>query len=79
MSLLIASNHPMLEGLFYNALFAIPIVITNTIGLASLAMLYIYIIFIDFMNAWGHSNFEFIPKQLFDMLPPLKYLIYSPT
>ena len=79
MSLRIASNHPMLEGLFYNALFAIPTVSTIMSGLASLAMFYIYILFIDFMNAWGHSNFEFIPKEVFDMLPPLKYLIYSPT
>jgi aldehyde decarbonylase len=69
----------MVEGVFYNLLFAVPIILPVALGHGSIANMYIYILFIDFMNGWGHSNFEFIPSAVFDMLPPLKYLVYSPT
>lgn len=31
------------------------------------------------MNNMGHCNFEHIPKWLFSMCPPLKYLMYTPS
>ncbi|KAF8388519.1 hypothetical protein HHK36_027194 [Tetracentron sinense] len=35
--------------------------------------------YIDFMNNMGHCNIELVPKRLFHMLPPLKYLMYTPS
>jgi aldehyde decarbonylase len=74
-----ATNHPLLESLFYNALFGVPVMASFAAGCGSLAVAYIYVLFIDFMDAWGHCNFEFIPAKLFRMFPPLKYIVYSPT
>ncbi|XP_063936235.1 very-long-chain aldehyde decarbonylase CER3-like [Daucus carota subsp. sativus] len=42
---------------------------------------------LDFRHTWnilysvclGHSNIEVVPHRIFHLLPPLKYLIYTPT
>jgi aldehyde decarbonylase len=31
------------------------------------------------MNYLGHCNFELVPRLLFDVFPPLKYLMYTPS
>ncbi|PHT95272.1 Protein CER1-like 1 [Capsicum annuum] len=31
------------------------------------------------MNLMGHCNFELIPKWMFSIFPPLKYLMYTPS
>lgn len=46
---------------------------------SSVAALYGYVFFIDFMNNMGHCNFEFFPKKLFSYFPQLKYLSYTPS
>nr|CAD1820911.1 unnamed protein product [Ananas comosus var. bracteatus] len=38
-----------------------------------------YLVYIDFMNYMGHCNFEIVPKWLFGIFPPLKYLMYTPS
>lgn len=50
------------------------LVFTNT---ASVGTMVVYVTYIDFMNNMGHSNFEVVPKWLFAIFPPLKYLIYT--
>lgn len=71
--------HPFAEHMAYFMLFAIPLLTTLFIGTASIASFFGYITFIDFMNNMGHCNFELIPKWLFSIFPPLKYLIYTPS
>ncbi|GMN69770.1 hypothetical protein TIFTF001_038815 [Ficus carica] len=71
--------HPFAELVAYFILFAIPLLITVHTRTASMASVFGYVIYIDFMNNLGHCNFELIPKWLFSMLPPLKYFIYSPS
>ncbi|PON87544.1 Fatty acid hydroxylase [Trema orientale] len=71
--------HPFAELMAYFLLFAIPLLTTTLTGTASLATAFGYITYIDFMNNLGHCNFELIPKWLFSILPPLKYLIYTPS
>ncbi|KAK2986122.1 hypothetical protein RJ640_024621, partial [Escallonia rubra] len=71
--------HPFAEHIAYFTLFAIPMLTVVFTGTGSLASLLGYITYIDFMNNLGHCNFEVIPKRLFSILPPLKYLMYTPT
>lgn len=74
-----SSNHPFLEHLFYHSLFSMPLATAFLLGHFSVGLVYVYALFVDFMNSWGHCNFEFIPTWVFDALPPLKYIVYSPT
>ncbi|RZC19978.1 very-long-chain aldehyde decarbonylase CER1-like [Glycine soja] len=69
--------HPFAEHILYFLLFAIPkltLVFTKT---ASVGAMLGYVTYIDFMNNMGHCNFEVVPKWLFDIFPPLKYLMYT--
>ncbi|RWR97613.1 protein ECERIFERUM 1-like protein isoform X1 [Cinnamomum micranthum f. kanehirae] len=71
--------HPFAEHLMYFALFTIPLMamlITRTNSIVAMAG---YETYIDFMNNLGHCNFELVPKWLFDVFPPLKYLMYTPS
>lgn len=71
--------HPFGEHIAYFALFAIPLLTTLLTGTGSLIAFAGYITYIDFMNNMGHCNFEHIPKWLFSVFPPLKYLMYTPS
>ncbi|KAJ8498668.1 hypothetical protein OPV22_009220 [Ensete ventricosum] len=71
--------HPFAEELVYFLLFAIPPITTALTGSASIITTYGYLNYIDFMNYMGHCNFEMVPKWLLDSLPPLKYLMYTPS
>ncbi|GER34931.1 fatty acid hydroxylase superfamily [Striga asiatica] len=71
--------HPFGEHVAYFILFAIPLLTTVLTGMASLASFAGYITYIDFMNNMGHCNFEHIPKWVFSVFPPLKYLMYTPS
>nr|GMD95561.1 protein ECERIFERUM 1-like [Ipomoea batatas] len=71
--------HPFGEILAYFLLFAIPTLTTITTGTASNISLIGYFTYIDAMNNLGHCNFEFFPKCLFSIFPPLKYLMYTPS
>ncbi|KAL4600277.1 hypothetical protein ACB092_11G187100 [Castanea dentata] len=71
--------HPFAEHVAYFALFSIPMltaILTDTASIASIAG---YLTYIDFMNNMGHCNHELIPKWLFFIFPPLKYLMYTPS
>ncbi|XP_023757496.1 very-long-chain aldehyde decarbonylase CER1 isoform X1 [Lactuca sativa] len=72
-------THPFAEHIAYFALFAIPLMTVVLSGTASIAAMSGYITYIDIMNNMGHCNFEFIPKSVFTIFPPLKYIIYTPS
>ncbi|MCD7463385.1 hypothetical protein HAX54_050457 [Datura stramonium] len=72
-------DHPFAELLVYYTLFAIPVFTTLFIGTASIASIGAYAICLDFMTPMGHCNFELIPKWMFSVFPPLKYLMYTPS
>ncbi|XP_062220702.1 very-long-chain aldehyde decarbonylase GL1-6-like [Phragmites australis] len=71
--------HPFAEELVYFTLFAIPLLSMVGTNTASVVVANGYLVYIDFMNYLGHCNFEFVPKCLFDVFPPLKYLMYTPS
>ncbi|KAM1369830.1 hypothetical protein ACFX15_039645 [Malus domestica] len=71
--------HPFAEHISYFVLFAIPMLTTMYTGTSSIVSFAGYVTYIDFMNNMGHCNFELIPKWLFTIFPPLKYLLYTPS
>ncbi|XP_051144642.1 very-long-chain aldehyde decarbonylase CER1-like [Andrographis paniculata] len=71
--------HPFAEHIAYFALFSTPLLTTLHMGNASITSILVYLTYIDFMNNMGHCNFEHIPKQIFSIFPPLKYLVYTPS
>ncbi|KAI3512743.1 hypothetical protein L1887_20062 [Cichorium endivia] len=79
-------NHPFTAGhatffehLLLCVIIGVPIIGTTLIGHGSVIMFYSYILAFDFFRCMGHSNVEVLPHQIFDTLPLLKYLIYTPT
>ncbi|KAG8363490.1 hypothetical protein BUALT_Bualt19G0027800 [Buddleja alternifolia] len=71
--------HPFAEHIAYYALFSIPMLSTLYMRNASILQYALYLTYIDFMNNMGHCNFEHIPKWLFTVFPPLKYIMYTPS
>ncbi|XP_050206373.1 very-long-chain aldehyde decarbonylase CER1-like isoform X1 [Mercurialis annua] len=71
--------HPFAEVMVYLMLFAIPPAVVVLSGRASVVALYSYMFYVDFMNNMGHCNFEILPKFIFSIFPPLKYIIYTPS
>ncbi|XP_077252791.1 very-long-chain aldehyde decarbonylase GL1-5-like [Tasmannia lanceolata] len=71
--------HPFAELLSYVVLFSIPQMGMTLTGTGSIAGIAIYLLYSDFMNNLGHCNFEIVPKWLFEIFPPLKYIMYTPS
>ncbi|KAK8969517.1 Protein ECERIFERUM 1 [Platanthera guangdongensis] len=71
--------HPFAEHIVYFLLFSIPLLSTVFAWKASIVQLIGYIAYIDFMNNMGHCNFELVPKWMFSIFPPLKYIMYTPS
>ncbi|CAM0880510.1 unnamed protein product [Alopecurus aequalis] len=71
--------HPFAEVLAYMVLFTTATTSSYLTGTASIMTFQIYMTYIDFMNNMGHCNFELVPTWLFKWVPPLKYLMYTPS
>ena len=71
--------HPFAEHIAYFVLFAIPLLTTTLVGINSIAAATAYLTYVDFMNNMGHCNFEVVPRWVFTIFPPLKYLMYTPS
>ncbi|GMH00668.1 hypothetical protein Nepgr_002507 [Nepenthes gracilis] len=71
--------HPFAEHIAYFLLFAIPMLSTLYTGTTSIIAIVGYLTYIDFMNNMGHCNFELVPKWVFLVFPPLKYIMYTPS
>ncbi|KAG9445775.1 hypothetical protein H6P81_011903 [Aristolochia fimbriata] len=71
--------HPFGEHLLYFTLFTIPLISMTSTRTSSIFIIAAYETYIDFMNNLGHCNFELVPKWLFQLFPPLKYIMYTPS
>ncbi|PIN06813.1 hypothetical protein CDL12_20630 [Handroanthus impetiginosus] len=71
--------HPFAEHIAYYMLFSIPMLSSLFMENASILSMSVYLTYIDFMNNMGHCNFEHIPKWLFSIFSPLKYIMYTPS
>ncbi|CAH2049722.1 unnamed protein product, partial [Thlaspi arvense] len=76
---LTAGSATFLEHLILTAVIGLPVLGSCTIGYGSISMIYGYVLVFDFLRCLGHSNVEIVPRQLFEKLPFLKYLLYTPT
>ncbi|RAL44137.1 hypothetical protein DM860_016383 [Cuscuta australis] len=74
-----AGHATVLEHIVLGAIMGIPVVGACMIGRGSTAMIYGYVLTFDFLRCLGHCNVEVFPHQLFEALPFLRYLIYTPT
>ncbi|CAI7834426.1 unnamed protein product, partial [Closterium sp. NIES-54] len=74
-----AHVHTFLEQAGHALLLCVPVVGTWLLGGASIGALYAYWLACDWLNAVGHCNFEFVPVWLLRAVPPLKYLVHTPT
>ncbi|TVU15286.1 hypothetical protein EJB05_38798 [Eragrostis curvula] len=71
--------HPFAEHVVYFMLFSIATLTPIFMGCGSVLGVVLYIAYIDFMNNMGHCNVELVPKWIFQVFPPLKYLMYTPS
>ncbi|KAG1364419.1 very-long-chain aldehyde decarbonylase GL1-1 [Cocos nucifera] len=68
-----------LEHLFLCAVMGAPLLGACLLGTGSAGLVYGYVLLFDFLRCMGHSNVEVLPHGLFQALPFLRYLIYTPT
>ncbi|XP_073002940.1 very-long-chain aldehyde decarbonylase GL1-2-like [Typha latifolia] len=68
-----------LEHIILTLIMGGPILGAFLIGSGSIGLLYSHIIIFDFMRCMGHSNVEVVHHKVFEAIPVLKYLIYSPV
>nr|KAJ0208327.1 hypothetical protein LSAT_V11C500242950 [Lactuca sativa] len=74
-----AGHATFLEHLLLCVIMGIPILGSTLIGHGSIIMFYGYVLVFDFLRCMGHSNIEVVPHHIFDTMPMVKYLIYTPT
>ncbi|KAK4481641.1 hypothetical protein RD792_012548 [Penstemon davidsonii] len=74
-----AGHATFLEHLLLTVVVGVPIICSFVIGHGSLVLVYGYVLMFDFLRCLGHSNVEIIPHRVFDVIPFLKYIIYTPT
>uniref|UniRef100_A0A2P2Q447 Protein ECERIFERUM 3 n=1 Tax=Rhizophora mucronata TaxID=61149 RepID=A0A2P2Q447_RHIMU len=68
-----------LEHLVLTIVSGIPIIGSSAIGYGSKSLIYGYLLIFDFLRCLGHCNVEVFPHQLFEVLPFLRYLLYTPS
>ncbi|KAK2358882.1 Fatty acid hydroxylase superfamily [Trifolium repens] len=76
---LTAGNATFLEHIILTAVIGIPIFGASMMGYGSGSLVYGYVLIFDFLRCFGHCNVEIVPHKLFEALPFLKYVIYTPT
>ncbi|CAA2961447.1 ECERIFERUM 3 [Olea europaea subsp. europaea] len=74
-----AGHATFLEHLFLTIVIGIPIIGSFVLGYGSLSLIYGYVLIFDTLRCLGHSNVEIIPHQIFDKIPLLRYVVYTPT
>ncbi|KAG6698882.1 hypothetical protein I3842_08G041600 [Carya illinoinensis] len=74
-----AGNATLLEHLVLTGIIGIPILGASLMGYGSISMIYAYVLIFDFLRCLGHCNVEVVPYQIFETIPFLRYLIYTPT
>ncbi|KAL0441781.1 UNVERIFIED_CONTAM: Very-long-chain aldehyde decarbonylase CER3 [Sesamum radiatum] len=74
-----AGHASFLERLLLCVVIGIPTLGTAFTGHGSVGLIYSYLLVFDFLRCLGHSNVEVLPGSLFQAIPLLKYLIYTPT
>lgn len=74
-----AGNATFLENLVLSVVIGIPIIGASLLGYGSLGLIFGYISIFDFLRCLGHCNVEVVPHTVFEAVPVLRYLLYTPT
>ncbi|XP_042500920.1 very-long-chain aldehyde decarbonylase CER3 [Macadamia integrifolia] len=74
-----AGNSTLLEHLILSAIIGVPILGASMSGYGSKGLIYGYVLMFDFFRCLGHSSVEVVPHVIYEILPILKYLLYTPT
>ncbi|KAG7023416.1 Protein ECERIFERUM 3 [Cucurbita argyrosperma subsp. argyrosperma] len=74
-----AGNATFLEHLAWSLVIGAPILGTSLLGYGSTTMIFCYVLVFDFLRCLGLSNVEIVPHRLFEAVPILRYLLYTPT
>lgn len=76
---LAAGHATLFEHLLLVPVIGIPILGACLVGYGSVILIYAYVLMFDLLRCFGHCNIEIVPHQIFEALPFLRYLLYSPT
>uniref|UniRef100_A0A453NI87 aldehyde oxygenase (deformylating) n=4 Tax=Triticinae TaxID=1648030 RepID=A0A453NI87_AEGTS len=68
-----------LEALLLTLTTGVPLAGAFLMGAGSLGLVYVHLLTFDYLRSMGYSNVEVISHRVFEALPPLRYLIYTPT
>ncbi|ONK69677.1 uncharacterized protein A4U43_C05F25570 [Asparagus officinalis] len=68
-----------LEHMVTGVIMGVPILGSLSFGAGSVGLVYGYVLLFDFLRCMGHSNVEVFPYRIFEALPILRYLIYTPA
>ncbi|KAL5548864.1 hypothetical protein UlMin_004095 [Ulmus minor] len=74
-----AGHTTFMEHLVLSIIIGIPIAGASLLGYGSVSLAYGYLSVFDFLRCLGHSNVEVVPHKMFDKIPLLRYLLYTPT
>lgn len=74
-----AGHATFLEHLLLTVIIGVPIIGSFLNGHGSLSLIYVYVLGFDLMRCLGHSNVEILPNWIFETIPFLKYIVYTPT
>lgn len=74
-----AGHATFLEHLMLSMVVGLPIAGTCVLGFGSVNLIYMYVLAFDFLRCLGHSHVEVVPPAIYDSLPFLRYLLYTPT
>ncbi|KAJ7979543.1 protein ECERIFERUM 3 [Quillaja saponaria] len=74
-----AGHATILEHLVLSIVIGIPILGASLLGYGSASLIYGYVLIFDFLRCLGHCNVEVVPQQLFNILPFLRYILYTPS
>ncbi|XP_039120343.1 very-long-chain aldehyde decarbonylase GL1-1-like [Dioscorea cayenensis subsp. rotundata] len=68
-----------LEYIVQGMVMGVPLLGACMMGYGSLGLVYGYVLLFDFLRCMGHCNVEVFSHGMFETLPFLRYLIYTPT
>ncbi|KAK4488908.1 hypothetical protein RD792_004698 [Penstemon davidsonii] len=74
-----AGHATFLEHILLCTVVLFPTLGTILFGYGSIGLMYSYLLAFDFLRCLGHSNVEVFPSKVFEAIPLLQYIIYTPT
>lgn len=68
-----------LESLLLTLALGAPLAGAFLMGAGSIGLVYSHALTFDFLRCMGYSNVEVVSHRVFEAIPPLRYLVYTPT